>query len=60
VSKIYKENEFYIRKTLEYGWTRNVLIHQIEAGAHLEIDAKKCSTSRKFFLNILPSKQIKH
>ena len=36
-----KEKEFYIRKTFEYGWTRDVLIHQIEAGAHLEIDAKK-------------------
>lgn len=39
--KNYKEREFYIRKTFEYGWTRDVLIHQIEAGAHLEIDAKK-------------------
>ena len=26
-----KEKEFYIRKTFEYGWTRDVLIHQIEA-----------------------------
>jgi predicted nuclease of restriction endonuclease-like (RecB) superfamily len=39
--KDYKEREFYIRKTLEYGWTRDVLVHQIEAGAHLEMDAKK-------------------
>jgi predicted nuclease of restriction endonuclease-like (RecB) superfamily len=39
--KDYKEREFYIRKTFEYGWTRDVLIHQIEGGAHLEIDAKK-------------------
>ncbi len=39
--KDYTEREFYIRKTFEYGWTRDVLIHQIEAGAHLEIDAKK-------------------
>jgi predicted nuclease of restriction endonuclease-like (RecB) superfamily len=39
--KDYREREFYIRKTLEYGWTRDVLVHQIEAGAHLEIDAKK-------------------
>jgi predicted nuclease of restriction endonuclease-like (RecB) superfamily len=36
-----KEKEFYIRKTFEYGWTRDVLIHQIEAGAHLEIGTKK-------------------
>jgi predicted nuclease of restriction endonuclease-like (RecB) superfamily len=39
--KDYREREFYIRKTIEYGWTRDVLVHQIEAGAHLEIDAKK-------------------
>ena len=39
--KDYREREFYIRKTFEYGWTRDVLIHQIEAGAHLEINAKK-------------------
>jgi len=34
--KDYTEREFYIRKTFEYGWTRDVLIHQIEAGAHLD------------------------
>jgi predicted nuclease of restriction endonuclease-like (RecB) superfamily len=39
--KDYKEREFYISKTAEYGWTRDVLVHQIDAGAHLEIDAKK-------------------
>lgn len=39
--KDYREREFYITKTAEYGWTRDVLIHQIEAGAHLEIGAKK-------------------
>lgn len=39
--KDYKGREFYIRKTFEYGWTRDVLVHQIETGAHLEIDAKK-------------------
>jgi predicted nuclease of restriction endonuclease-like (RecB) superfamily len=39
--KDHREKEFYIRKTFEYGWTRDVLVHQIEAGAHLEIDAKK-------------------
>lgn len=36
-----KEKEFYIRKTFEYGWTRDVLIHQLEAAAHLAIEAKK-------------------
>jgi len=39
--KDYKEREYYISKTIEYGWTRDVLAHQIEAGAHLEIDAQK-------------------
>jgi predicted nuclease of restriction endonuclease-like (RecB) superfamily len=29
--KDYREREFYTRKTFEYGWTRDVLIHQIEA-----------------------------
>jgi predicted nuclease of restriction endonuclease-like (RecB) superfamily len=48
--KDYKEREFYISKTVEYGWTRDVLIHQIEAGAHLEIDAKKMNN----FPQVLP------
>ncbi len=25
------EREFYIRKTIEHGWSRNVLVHQIES-----------------------------
>jgi predicted nuclease of restriction endonuclease-like (RecB) superfamily len=33
--KDYKEREFHISKTVEYGWTRDILVHQIEAGAHL-------------------------
>ena len=36
-----EEREFYIAKTIEYGWTRDVLVHQIEARAHLEINARK-------------------
>lgn len=39
--KDYKEREYYISKTAEYGWTRDVLAHQIDAGAHLEMDAQK-------------------
>ena len=39
--KNYKEREYYISKTIEYGWTRDVLAHQIEAGAHLEINVPK-------------------
>ena len=25
------EREFYLKKTLEHGWSRNVLVHQIES-----------------------------
>ena len=28
------EREWYIRKTIEHGWSRPVLVHQIEAGLH--------------------------
>ena len=28
------EREFYIRMTNKYGWTKNILIHQIEGGAY--------------------------
>ena len=28
------EREFYIRMTRKYGWTKNVLVHQIEGGAY--------------------------
>lgn len=28
------EREFYIRMTKKYGWTKNILIHQIEGGAY--------------------------
>lgn len=28
------EREFYIRKTIEHGWSRTVLVHQMESGLH--------------------------
>jgi len=28
------EREFYIRMTKKFGWTKNILIHQIEGGAY--------------------------
>jgi len=28
------EREFYIRMTKKYGWTKNILVHQIEGGAY--------------------------
>ena len=36
-----KEREFYIRGTIQFGWSRNVLIHQIEAEAHKQAKIKK-------------------
>lgn len=32
-----KEREFYIQGTIQFGWSRDVLIHQIEAEAHKQI-----------------------
>jgi predicted nuclease of restriction endonuclease-like (RecB) superfamily len=29
--KVPREREWYIRKTIEHGWSRNVLVHQIES-----------------------------
>lgn len=28
------EREWYVRATLQYGWSRDVLVHQIESGVH--------------------------
>lgn len=36
-----KEREFYIRATIQFGWSRSVLIHQIEAEAHKHAAIKK-------------------
>jgi len=33
--------EYYIKATIQFGWSRNVLIHQIEAEAHNQIKIKK-------------------
>jgi predicted nuclease of restriction endonuclease-like (RecB) superfamily len=32
--KIPSEREWYVRATLQHGWSRDVLIHQIESGLH--------------------------
>jgi len=34
-----KEREWYIRQTLRNGWSRNVLVHQIESGLFLRTGA---------------------
>ncbi|MDO9575401.1 MAG: PDDEXK nuclease domain-containing protein [bacterium] len=36
-----KEREFYIRGTIQFGWSRNVLVHQIEAEAYKQTKIKK-------------------
>ena len=36
-----REREFYIRRTIQFCWSRDVLIHQIEAEAHKQIKIKK-------------------
>src|SRR5208337_1688865 len=33
--KIPQEREWYIRQAIKHGWSRNVLVHQIESGLHL-------------------------
>jgi len=36
-----EEREFYIRSTMDFGWSRNVLLHQIEAEIHKQKSIKK-------------------
>lgn len=36
-----KEREFYLKGTIHFGWSRNVLIHQIEAEAHRQASITK-------------------
>jgi predicted nuclease of restriction endonuclease-like (RecB) superfamily len=32
--KDFSEREFYFRRTMQFGWNKNVLIHQIENRTH--------------------------
>ncbi len=32
--KMQEAREYYIKATIQLGWSRNVLVHQIEAEAH--------------------------
>ena len=36
-----KERVFYIRSTIKFGWSRDVLIHQIESEAHKQVKLEK-------------------
>jgi predicted nuclease of restriction endonuclease-like (RecB) superfamily len=47
-----KDALFYVRKTIENGWSRNVLTHQIESGLH-----KRASKAVTNFKTTLPSVQ---
>ncbi|MFZ1128372.1 DUF1016 N-terminal domain-containing protein [Methanoregula sp.] len=33
-----KEREWYIRQAIQNGWSRNVLVHQIESGLRVAVD----------------------
>ncbi len=46
-----KEREFYVKKTKGLGWSKDVLIHQIEFGAH-----KKAPAGQTNFKRTLPAK----
>ncbi len=46
------EREFYIRMSRKSGWTKNVLIHQIESGAY-----KRAMAGQTNFMKTLPKKQ---
>lgn len=40
------EREWYARKTIENGWSRNVLVHQIESKLHLRLGEAQTNFSR--------------
>jgi len=44
--------EWYVHATFEHGWSRNVLVHQIESGAH-----RRTGTALTNFKHALPSPQ---
>ncbi len=48
--KLHQERQWYIEKTLENGWSRNVLVMHIEAKSHLKLG--KAQTN---FLSTLPN-----
>lgn len=39
--KVAELKEYYIKATIQFGWSRNVLVHQIEAEAHKQVKVKK-------------------
>ncbi|MEW6088308.1 MAG: PDDEXK nuclease domain-containing protein [bacterium] len=39
--------EYYIKSTIQFGWSRDVLMHQIEAEAHKQTKIKKMNNFRK-------------
>ena len=49
--KIEEVKEYYIKATIQFGWSRNVLVHQIEADAHKQAKVKKMHN----FPKVLPA-----
>jgi predicted nuclease of restriction endonuclease-like (RecB) superfamily len=47
-----RDREWYVRATLEHGWSRDVLVHQIESGLH-----KRSGTAITNFERTLPPPQ---
>ncbi len=47
-----EEREWYIRATIENGWSRSILVHQIESGAH-----KRHGKAISHFKKLLPKSQ---
>ncbi len=50
--KVPTEREWYIRQTIENGWSRNVLVHQIESGLY-----KRQGKALTNFTRTLPAPQ---
>lgn len=48
----FAEREWYIRKTIEQGWSRNVMVHQIESGLY-----QRQGKSQTNFTRTLPAPQ---
>ncbi|PWR74874.1 YhcG family protein [Methanospirillum stamsii] len=45
-----EERLFYLKKTIEHGWSRNILVHQIESGLHL----REGTSTTNFALTLPP------
>jgi predicted nuclease of restriction endonuclease-like (RecB) superfamily len=46
-----EERLFYLKKTIEHGWSRNILVHQIKSGLHL----REGASTTNFSLTLPPT-----